>query len=141
MRPTAVTPSPVGRPAYSQSLPRAAESAARARALVRNALNVWALDDLADIAQLIASELVGNAVRHARGHLVRVAVLRVEAGCVRVSVVDRSSELPAVRTGLTEGETGGRGLLVLGALAARWGTDPLPWGKRVWAECSRERHP
>jgi anti-sigma regulatory factor (Ser/Thr protein kinase) len=109
--------------------------------LVRNALKVWALDDLVDVTELIASELVGNAVRHARGHLVRVAVLRVKAGCVRVSVVDRSPEPPAARTGLADEETGGRGLLVLDALAARWGTEPLPWGKRVWAECAREHHP
>jgi serine/threonine-protein kinase RsbW len=130
---TPPTPSPTGRPAYFQAMPCAAPSAGEARRLVRTAVAAWGLDVLADEAELVVSELVGNAVRHTRCRLIHVSVARPAQGTVRVAVADTSYVKPVVVEAGAEG-TCGRGLLLVAAVAARWGTEPLPWGKRIWAE-------
>lgn len=124
---------PIGYPGYSETLPRESESAGTARRLVRVALAVWDLDDLADDGVLIVSELVSNAVQHARRESIRISVDRPGAAQVRIGVVD-FSKVPPVRKESCEGDENGRGLALIGELAKDWGTDPLPWGKRVWAE-------
>ncbi|UUN31561.1 ATP-binding protein [Streptomyces sp. FIT100] len=124
---------PTGCPGYSETLPREPESAAAARRLVRVALVVWGLDDLADDGALIVSELVSNAVRHARRESIRLTIDRPGAVQVCIGVVDFSKVPPAPRTSGDEDE-GGRGLALVNELADRWGTELLPWGKRVWAE-------
>ncbi|WNI17245.1 ATP-binding protein [Actinacidiphila sp. ITFR-21] len=131
------TPSPAGHPAYTQPLPCAAPSAAEARRLVRTALGVWGLDALADEAELVVSELVGNAVRHTRCRLIQVSVARPARGTVRVAVADGSYVRPVPRAQPGDEDVCGRGLVLVAALADRWGTDPLPCGKRVWAELAQ----
>lgn len=122
-----------GPPGYSETLPREPESAATARRLLRTACSVWGLDDLAEDGALIVSELVANAVQHARRDAIRVVIDRPGAARVRVGVVDFSKVLPVCTTPGPEDE-GGHGLTIVGELAEDWGTDPLPWGKQVWAE-------
>ncbi|MGW4102370.1 ATP-binding protein [Streptomyces okerensis] len=122
-----------GHPGYGETLPRRPESAAPARRLVRAACAAWRLDDLAEDGALIVSELVSNAIQHARRGSIRVVVERPDATCVRIGVVDFSKDLPVRRAPGPEDE-GGRGLALVAALATHWGTEPLPWGKQVWAE-------
>lgn len=86
-------------PGYSETLPRQPESATTARRLLRTACAVWGLDDLAEDGALIVSELVANAVRHARRESVRVVIDRPDAARVRVGVADLS---------VINGETPGR---------------------------------
>jgi len=140
MRMLTPTPSPIGRPSYSQTMPCAAPSAGGARRFVRTALGVWGLDALTDEGELIVSELVGNAVRHTRCRLIQVRVTRLEAGAVRIAVTD-TSHAPPVRCQAGAEDVRGRGLAVVAAVACRWGADPLPWGKRMWAECALEPPP
>jgi hypothetical protein len=52
---------------------------------------------------------------------------------LRVAVVDKSRRMPEPRI-VGPDAIGGRGLHLIDALSDRWGTDLLPWGKRVWAE-------
>lgn len=131
----AAQPSWTGAPAYSETLPRAGESAVVARRLVGQALGVWHRDVLADAARLVVTELVANAVEHAQGDSIRVTVTRLDDGGVRVGVVDKSGGRPVPRVARPD-EIGGRGLAIVGHMAAAWGTDPLPDGKRVWAVVS-----
>ncbi|MFJ1787296.1 ATP-binding protein [Streptomyces anulatus] len=121
-------------PAYTETLPRAADSVHRARRLVHRALDVWGLTDVQDDAGLVVSELLTNAVLHAhRGDSVRVTVTRLGEGRVRVAVVDLSRDRPAACAAGDDQESG-RGLDIVDALSGgQWGVDPLPWGKRVWA--------
>jgi len=135
----AATPRPTGHPGYSESLPREPESAATARRLVRVALAAWGLDDLADDGALIISELVSNAVQHARRESIRVVIDRLDEACVRLGVVDFSKVRPVRREPDPERESG-RGLALVGELAETWGTEPLPWGKQVWAELHGKGH-
>lgn len=103
--------------------------AALARRLVRTAVSDAGLADLSDVAVLLTSELVTNAVLHARS---RVTV-RVEVGdgVLRVEVEDGSPVLPT-RKRYSDASATGRGVLLVEALARRWGVEELPTGKRVW---------
>lgn len=109
-----------------------------ARRLVRAALAAWALNELAEDGVLVVSELVSNAVRHARRASVRVIVERTAQRTVRIAVADlsRTEPVPCL-PGLNEEE--GRGLLLVAASAARRGVDERRWGKIVWAELEARR--
>lgn len=102
----------------------------RARRLARRALGRWGLDELADEAELLVSEVVTNAVRYAERpvtlRLLRTDVLRCEVG-------DDSPQLPRQRRARDTDE-GGRGLFLVNRLARRWGATRLSTGKVVWFE-------
>ncbi|MFJ2178260.1 ATP-binding protein [Streptomyces sp. NPDC087851] len=133
-----VQAAPVGHPAYSQTFPCEPETAEAGRRLVRDALAVWHLDDLADRAALIISELIANAARHTPCPTI-LMVGRPSARRVRIGVVDRApSRLPVLGPADADDESG-RGLLLIDALADLWGYDlhgsgRRVWGKEVWAE-------
>lgn len=90
-------------------------------------------DSIAEVA-LVASELVGNAVRHthsSNGCGLGVDWALDDAG-VTVQVSDPSATAPAPRRP-SANEPGGRGLHIVAALADDWGVRPDDGGKRVWA--------
>ncbi|OMI33556.1 regulatory protein [Streptomyces sparsogenes DSM 40356] len=130
-------PSAVGAPAYTHVFPREVESAALARQLVRTVLETWHLPQLVDDAMHVVSELVANAVDHARGGHIRFTVTRTDDRRVRLAVVDKSHAEPVLRT-VSPSEEHGRGLVIVDALSLKWGIDPLPWGKRTWADLELE---
>ncbi|MCX4234448.1 MULTISPECIES: ATP-binding protein [Streptomyces] len=111
----------------------------RARALAHAVLGEWAVDqDVLHTAELLLSELVTNALRaHApSGRQVGVRIARSTAeGLLRLQVSDESPGRPEVRTP-GDDETSGRGLLLVEALAHRWGVEEheAGTGKTVWAE-------
>ncbi|MFE0508855.1 ATP-binding protein [Streptomyces sp. NPDC058964] len=107
-------------------------SAALARDLVARRLAALCLADLVDVAELLVSELVGNAIKYAGGRTLLITVHAAERGA-RVTVTDGSRGLPTLVRAGGEDE-GGRGLALVDALALRWGTVPLRNGKRVWFE-------
>lgn len=117
----------------SWSLAREAAMVPMARQCVQGAAEEWGLPELADDAGLIVTELAANAVKHARWASIRVSVVHLEGGRVRVSVTDRSHLLPAMEVVDAEA-VGGRGLMLVAALSRDWGVVKLPWGKRVWAD-------
>ncbi len=110
-------------------------SAAAARRVVADGLSLRGLDSLVDVAVLLVSEIVTNAVRHSRGP-VRLQ-LAVHADTVRVAVSDDLPEPPRPEPADDSAERG-RGLMIMGALADRWGVEMLPRGKRVWFELDFE---
>jgi anti-sigma regulatory factor (Ser/Thr protein kinase) len=110
-----------------------------ARHLVRLVLRSWALEDTADAAEIIASELVTNAVAvsAAAGYPVIRLRLTRRAWSLLVEVWDACPGLPEPRLGPADA-LGGRGLVLVDALADRWGSDPADdGGKTVFAEISR----
>ncbi|MFE1907407.1 ATP-binding protein [Streptomyces gardneri] len=122
----------------SRVLPCDLESAAVARRLVAAVLVRWELPELTESAELIVSELVTNAVRHARtcGASVRVVVTRVSGDRVQVAVTDLDQR-PPVLVQAGPDEESGRGLALVAALCESWGWERRQWGKRVWAELAR----
>ncbi|TDD28996.1 hypothetical protein E1286_46670 [Nonomuraea terrae] len=102
-----------------------------ARHLVRGQLLVWGWSQACDVAELLASELVTNAVRHAAGLV--LLTLWVVDGVLRCEVGDGSQQLP-VRHAAAEDDEGWRGLALVEELSAAWGTSATRWGKVVWFE-------
>ncbi|MER7584926.1 ATP-binding protein [Kitasatospora sp. NPDC097691] len=110
------------------------ESASAARRLVRRKLMDWELHELADDAELIVSELVGNAVRTGCLTFMTVKIRRVTAHIVRISVRDGSRTMPVLlKAG--EDEECHRGLALIHKLThGQWGVTPDEFGKSVHAD-------
>ena len=122
-------------------LPGVPESAGVARCHVRVALEYHGLGDYTDDAEVITSELVGNAVQHAdmgRTETFAVRLTRVRGPDAVVVVVADSSPHPPVKRETTAGSERGRGLQVVKALSAYWGWNPVDGGKEVFAVLVRE---
>jgi anti-sigma regulatory factor (Ser/Thr protein kinase) len=108
-----------------------------ARGHVRAVALEWGLLGLADTAELLASELVTNALRASEGLEAReIPVIRIWVASDRSSIVirvwDGSDGTPA-RQEAGPGDDSGRGLMIIEALSADWGSYPEANGKIVWA--------
>ncbi|MFE4960442.1 SpoIIE family protein phosphatase [Streptomyces sp. NPDC056653] len=108
-----------------------------ARSFIDDRLSAWGLAEMSDALQLIASEVVTNALIHA-GSDVDVR-LRAFADHVRLEVRDSDSHPPVPSPlALSEEENAeaehGRGLLIVEALAGPWNSSPNGRGKTVSAE-------
>ncbi|MDX3453272.1 ATP-binding protein [Streptomyces sp. ME02-8801-2C] len=111
------------------------KSVTLARRRAHRLLTDWGHPELAPDTALLVSELGGNAVLHGclRDRLFRVELALTERA-VRVSVSDPRGELlPRARNAASD-EMFGRGLLIVGAVADRWGVTELTVGKLVWCE-------
>jgi len=116
-----------------------------ARGHVRSVAREWGLAELADTAELLASELVSNAIRASgrlslRADLSFVPVVRItvtsDGESLVIRVWDASDDMP-VRQEAGPDDDSGRGLMIIGALSADWGSYREPdGGKTVWARIS-----
>jgi anti-sigma regulatory factor (Ser/Thr protein kinase) len=94
----------------------------------------WGLDGFGDDVALVTSELVGNAILHARTAI--SLTLRSEGpASVLVEVHDENTRMPIVAACPVDA-TSGRGLSLISALASAWGAHPDGQGKVVWARLS-----
>jgi hypothetical protein len=113
------------------------EAASLAGTLVADACLAWRLSRLLHPARRVMSELVLNAVEHARTGLV-VTVIRRHDG-LRLAVADDDPRLPRLLVpgpvlGGAPFDVRGNGLQAVQATAAAWGAEPTATGKVVWAE-------
>ncbi|MET8980358.1 ATP-binding protein [Streptomyces sp. NPDC004539] len=119
----------------ARQYPRQRRSVARVRDDLRNQLVRWRVGgELAYDAELLVSELATNAVnaRALPGREILVEVSLSDTG-LRIEVADPSEELPVAREA-GEWDEGGRGLVLVAALAEEWGVGPREGvGKVVWA--------
>ncbi|MFG2605957.1 ATP-binding protein [Streptomyces sp. NPDC048514] len=113
----------------SWPLQRDPTSVRRARRSVTAQLGEWAVDDLADTAALLVSELVTNALRHTRGPL-RLN-LRLRQNRLLCEVEDTET-LGPVRNAADPDAEGGRGIELLDLLADAWGNTRTATGKTMW---------
>jgi anti-sigma regulatory factor (Ser/Thr protein kinase) len=103
-----------------------------ARLFVRNLCREWGAGSVCDVAELLSSELVTNAVLHARSPVELEAAFD-EKAVLRIEVYDHSpDDVTQNPSPPPAGAEGGRGLAIVARLACRWGVDPLTQGKRVW---------
>ncbi len=114
-------------------LPPVATAPREARRFVTTTLQRWHVDGASDVVELLTSELVTNAVLHARTP-VSLRLVRRDGG-LRVEVVDGSPALPTARLYSDDSVTG-RGLQLVESLAHRWGVDPGQEAKTMWFEIS-----
>lgn len=134
----------------TRSLGATPAAAAAARDLTRERLARWDLDELAPDATLLVSELVTNAVLHARSEEVTLT-LAVAGSVLEVGIADTAAQVPMPRSGRDAGDgavaqpdaegedwraEGGRGLRLLDRLADVWGVATMADGKQVWFRLS-----
>ncbi|GAA3305415.1 ATP-binding protein [Streptomyces cinereospinus] len=130
--PAYLAPCPVQ---YRMRLAVGEHSARHVRRIVRSLLAEWGMTDLTDAVELGVTELVANVVRHVPDRHCTVLLLRLRTGA-RVEVTDGSPRLPAPPAAPSPDAEGGRGLLLLDAVADKWGVEPCAGGgKTVWFEC------
>ncbi|GAC1587094.1 MAG: hypothetical protein NVS3B21_01700 [Acidimicrobiales bacterium] len=102
-----------------------------ARRFVTRVLDEWAMSERSDEILLLVSELVTNAVVHARSDL--EVVMAHAPGMLRVEVHDRDPRR-VVPLAWTEDQERGRGVALVEALSDVWGTDDVDVGKVIWFE-------
>jgi anti-sigma regulatory factor (Ser/Thr protein kinase) len=119
-------------PTAEAELPAEAHSARAARRFVAGALSDWqAAPEYETNAALLLSELVTNAVLHARtGVTVRIML---NDHVLRLEVDDGSPRLP-FRRHYSLRATTGRGLALVDSLSRRWGVESRGDGKTIWCE-------
>ncbi|MEU9184125.1 ATP-binding protein [Streptomyces sp. NPDC048484] len=124
---------------YSLYIPNDLRAVTISRRTLRLILTMHGLIHLVDVAELLAAELVSNAVRHTKGP----AALRVRwsAGVLRIGVWDADPEPPeppCLLGGRLDLAEEGRGLALVKSCADVWGWYPLvrdgSRGKYVWCE-------
>ena len=103
----------------------------QARAFADTQLAAWGLEAVSDSVQLIASELVTNALRHGGG--TADISLSYRPGVVRVEVRDHGSGEPRLLDVPADAESG-RGLAIVAKLSSDWGVQRHADGKTVWAD-------
>ncbi|MEU2895071.1 ATP-binding protein [Streptomyces sp. NPDC001273] len=134
-------------PAAATQFASSPRGAQLARRFAVRCMEAWGHPPASDVScaiALVVGELAANAVRHGRvpghGFGLRLTLDEV-AGLVRVEVADAAAtRLPpaSAPSSCPEGESG-RGLLLVKALAVRWGSAPRrPVGKTMWAEVSTD---
>lgn len=103
-----------------------------ARRQVRAAIRAWDVPVDEDVAILLASELVTNAITHQPGRTVTLA-LTCSPGQLRVDVHDTSRSLPVLASAPADADTEtGRGLMLVDTLSDEWGSYRTPAGKAVY---------
>ena len=115
-----------------RDLPMHGTAALAARLFVREACDVWSIPlDVQEIAELVCTELVTNAVEHA--HSPSRLTLTCTRSALQLSVQDYCpSPIPRPRP-IDVNARRGRGLHLVAGLAQAWGVDPHPDGKTIWA--------
>jgi anti-sigma regulatory factor (Ser/Thr protein kinase) len=114
-----------------RDLPVTETAPAAARALVREACADWAASVAQDAAEVVASELVSNAVRHARSSC-RLSVT-IDAAGLHVGVRDYAPGHSARPRPVEVAQAHGRGMHLVAVLATTWGVQEHADGKTVWA--------
>ncbi len=124
---------------YELRFPRDPRGPKIARVTLRAVLACHALGELAERAEVLASELTTNSLCHTAGPA--SVTLDWLHPALRVTVWDSSPKVPGPPNSAPHSDAeGGRGLFLLGALADRWGgcaIDDGPWGpggKSMWFE-------
>ncbi|UGQ11884.1 SpoIIE family protein phosphatase [Yinghuangia sp. ASG 101] len=110
--------------------PARPEIVADARLVVGATLADWGLEHLAFTTELVVTELVTNAMRHAVGP---IGLRLLHDGVLVCEVSDPSNTQPRLRRALLTDE-GGRGLLLVAQLTDRWGCRYGQQGKTIWTE-------
>ncbi|MFH8986618.1 ATP-binding protein [Streptomyces sp. NPDC017940] len=107
------------------------------REAVKRNLEQWGAQGITDEAELVATELATNVIKHVGTGVDATLVLEPREDRLRVEMHDNSHVVPALRMICGEEECG-RGLHLLAALCEEWGTVLEATGKAVWCELSLE---
>jgi DNA-binding NarL/FixJ family response regulator len=115
-------------------LPADMRSSAGARRFMEETLRRWDCGAVLDVVNILVSELVTNAIKHAQSEA-DVAVFLTPAA-IRIEVTDTGEGTPRPKALIQDG-TSGRGLAIVDAMSSAWGVVPQEAGKTVWFEVPR----
>ncbi|EIV93737.1 ATP-binding protein [Frankia sp. QA3] len=125
-------------------LPADPRTAGRARRLVTELLAAWNRPETIEVAQLLVSEVVTNAVRFVGDRGALCLSVSLQADRIRIAVDDGTSQHPALKPAGEDDESG-RGMHLVAALALQWGVvdilDDQGPGKQVWFDLPRQPDP
>ncbi|MGW7054694.1 SpoIIE family protein phosphatase [Streptomyces sp. NPDC054887] len=107
------------------------EAVSHARAVATKKVGEWELEELSFTTELVVSELVTNAVRHAPAGPIQLRLVRDRTLICEVSDTGHTS--PHLRHARIDDE-GGRGLFLVAQMTQQWGTRYTPTGKTIWTE-------
>ena len=108
-------------------LTREPAAAAEARGQVRAVISAWQIPVDPDIAVLLTSDLMTNAITHGCGETIALGI-RCSGGQLRIDVCDTSRAVPVAVDGTGDTETGS-GLVLVATLSTEWGSYRTPAGK------------
>jgi anti-sigma regulatory factor (Ser/Thr protein kinase) len=120
------------------TLPSTPYSVRMARFYIRAALSYHSLGDYAEDAEMVASELITNALTHAGAPAIGLELTCLEGTRALAIVVTDPCQVPPIKRHPAADTEHGRGLHVVEALSARWGWQPRHPGKAVYAILTRE---
>jgi hypothetical protein len=120
------------------TLPASGTSPRESRRFVAKQLELWGLSQCTDALVLLVSELVTNALLHARTDMT-VSMARGANSTILLEVTDGSPALPAQRRYSQFAGTG-RGLNMVATMSAGWGVRVEGQGKTVWVIVSYNGH-
>jgi anti-sigma regulatory factor (Ser/Thr protein kinase) len=112
-------------------LPATPAAASVARLFVRVLCEEWGVGVVGDVAELLCSELVTNAVLHARSGVELEAARTAKSLRIDVRDMGPGHIEPGAQPAPSEAE-GGRGLAIVASLANSWGVEKSSLGKSVW---------
>ncbi|WP_028814404.1 SpoIIE family protein phosphatase [Streptomyces flavidovirens] len=107
------------------------EAVGFARAVATKKVGEWGLEALSFTTELVVSELVTNAIRHAASGPIQLRLIRDRTLICEVS--DSGHTSPHLRHARSDDE-GGRGLFLVAQMTQQWGTRYTSTGKTIWAE-------
>ncbi len=125
-----------GSPAdHEVTIPSRSDAARTVRRLTRLVvIHQWGLSpQLSEVAVLLASELVSNAVLHTGASRFGLRITRTR-GRIKVELRDPSRGLPCMLPVQAHRHQAAAVLFLVDKLSDRWGADLLPIGKYVWFE-------
>ncbi|MET8285540.1 ATP-binding protein [Streptomyces sp. NPDC005132] len=110
------------------------EEVAPLRRIVRLRLQLWGLQEATDTAQLCVSELVSNVITHVGLGTPTTLAVSMNGTRLRIEVHDPDTRaLPTLLDASADSE-GGRGMVLVGAIADRWGVQLHADRKVTWCE-------
>jgi anti-sigma regulatory factor (Ser/Thr protein kinase) len=110
------------------------EEVAALRRVLRSHLRLWGLHDVIDAAELCVGEFVANVINHVGLGTPTTLVVSMNGRHLRIEVHDPDARaLPILQRADADSETG-RGMVLVDAVADRWGVLLRPAGKVTWCE-------
>ncbi|WP_225877229.1 ATP-binding protein [Streptomyces resistomycificus] len=104
------------------------------RRLMRLHLGIWGLHEVVEEAQLCVSELVSNVITHVGPDTPTTLVVSMRGTQLRIEVHDPNTRTVPTKISADADAEAGRGMLLIDALAQRWGVQLFPDHKVTWCE-------
>ncbi|MEU3399486.1 ATP-binding protein [Streptomyces filamentosus] len=133
------TPTPTDPPSYLAKYTARDTAPGLARRDAVRTLLSWGLEQLADAAELVVSELVTNVLSHTSTRTINVTLIRTGETTARIVVMDTDRTEIVLPACPGDDEEAGRGLRLVASMAVQWGVERVVTGKLIWCDLQEDR--